>query len=104
MGTSREHAARRALQTLGQERFVSFARAIRNDTRCFAVTLLNEELDGGNSVDVVFFTGHECGFELSVIPVGPLRFHIEFGCDAGPLAGDGGEWEGPCRTIHVFST
>jgi hypothetical protein len=93
MANSRERAVTRALRLLGRERFVSFVRAIRQGSNCVAVQLVNEELDEGSGVDGLFFTGDESGYQLSVTRIATLEFRIEFGCQAGPLAGDGGEWD-----------
>ena len=35
---------------------------------------------------------NESGFSLSVTRVSHAVFRIAFGCQAGPLTGDGGEW------------
>ena len=90
---SRERAAARALLLLGSDRFIGFARAIRESAHCLAVQLMNEGLDEGRGVDGLFFTGEEFGYQLSVTRLAHLEFRIEFGCQAGPLAGDGGEWD-----------
>jgi hypothetical protein len=93
MANSRERAVTQALRLLGRERFVSFVRAIRQGADCLAVQLVNEELDDGGGVDGLFFTGDEFGYHLAVTRVATLEFRIEFGCMAGHLAGDGGEWD-----------
>ena len=93
MANSRERSVTRALRLLEAERFVNFVRAIRQGTDCVAVQSVNEDLDEGTSVEGLFFTSDEFGYRLSVKRVGPLEFRIEFGCQAGPLAGDGGEWD-----------
>src|SRR5438067_1983338 len=91
--TSREIVARRALRTLGADRFVSFVRAIRDTEECLAARQLNDELDSGATVDAILFSGKKFGYHLCVRPTGARRFRIEFGCQAGPLAGDGGTWQ-----------
>ena len=88
----REKRFMRAIQRLGAERFISFVRAVRAD-RCTAVELINEALDAGSTLESTFVTGNEFGYSISVKRLGKGRFLIGFGCQAGPLAGDGGEWE-----------
>ena len=90
---SRETTARRALKLLGEERFSAFVHAVGDDSPIIAVRRMREALDAGTALDAIFFTGDEFGFELSAASIGPNRFAIEFGCQAGPLAGDGGAWE-----------
>ena len=89
----RTNEAEHALRILGRDRFEAFVRAIRNDTRCTAVRLMNERLDAGTEPETVLLTGGRFGFSLAVSPLGPLRYRIAFGCLAAPLAGDGGEWD-----------
>ncbi len=91
--TAREAASAKAMDALGRERFVAFIRAIRNVGHCTAVDIMNGALDEGHTPDAVFFDGEEYGFHLSVIHETPARVHIEVGCQAAPMAGDGGEWD-----------
>lgn len=46
----------------------------------------------GDSLDAIFYDGDESGYSLSVDRVSPTMFLIACGCQAAPLAGDGGEW------------
>jgi len=103
---SREESAWHALEILEREDFVAFLRAIRGTSGCIAVRLANEALDAGQTVDQLFFTGEEYGFLLDVskgtqyeLARGQEPFlreietlEIKFGCLAGGLAGDGGQW------------
>ena len=93
MDNSREAAAADGLAVLGVEVFRAFVRSIRADASCIAVRLCNEALDSGRSTAEIFFTGEEFGFQLQVARLSEFRFTVEFGCLAGPLAGDGGEWD-----------
>lgn len=40
----------------------------------------------------LLFTGEEFGYSLSIQRAGVRRYSVVFGCQAGPTAGDGGEW------------
>lgn len=93
MTSSRERTNSRALAGLGRARFVRFVRAIRLDPWCEAARTINEELDFGRTVDTIFFDGEKFGYHVSVRMIDRQRFRIEFGCQAGPLAGEGGTWE-----------
>ncbi len=93
MLTTREIHAKRALALLGTDRFTSFIRFVQGDTDCIAVRLMSEKLSAGSDIYEIFLTGEEFGFTLSSTPIEENLFQIEFGCQAGPLAGDGGEWK-----------
>jgi hypothetical protein len=89
----RELEARRSLDLLGLERFNNFVESVRGLTDPMAVRLFVGGLDAGESIEDLFFTGEELGYELSAKKLGTSRYRIAFGCVAGPLAGDGGQWE-----------
>lgn len=93
MVSDRKHSARRALNSVGNGRFVAFMRAIRHEQSPHAVKMMNEALDSGNDAEETLLAGDEYGYNLDVRRVGPRRYWINFGCIAGPLAGDGAEWE-----------
>ena len=57
-----------------------------------AVKLICEALSQGEGLDEIFYGGDEFGYTLSVVRRSEASYRIEFGCHAGPLAGDGGEW------------
>ncbi len=59
----------------------------------FAVTLINEALDQGKSLDSIFYSRPANGYFLTVRREEGSAVNISFGCVAGPGAGDGGEWQ-----------
>jgi len=74
-------------------RLIAFLPAAREtssgvQTVSFACSVLDE----GKSLDKLFYDGHIYGYSLRVVPQGEGRCQIEFGCQAGPTAGDGGTW------------
>jgi hypothetical protein len=89
---SRERQASRALRTIGEGRFVAFLRAAAVEPGCSAVGFFLNELGSGHPVKSIFVTGDPFGFSLSVEERPDGAWHVAFGCLAGPLAGDGGEW------------
>lgn len=93
MATTRERTAKRALKVLGQERFLAFLQAIRQDSDCLAVRLASEEIDEGRTVESLLFTADDFEYSLEVAILDGGRFRIAFGCQPGPEVGDGGEWE-----------
>ena len=83
----------RALARLGNDRALAFFRAARANSKCLAVTLLNEHLDEGDTLEQILVeTAETSCFNLDVNGRGN-RFHIDFGCSPAPLVGDGGEWD-----------
>ena len=90
---TRERSVQTARRKLSDEQLTAFVRAVRDSAGVLAVTLINESLDAGEGLDAIFYDGNESGFSLSVTRVSNSVFRIRFGCQAGPLAGDGGEWE-----------
>lgn len=90
--TAREREVRTARRVLSDERLIAFFRAAGKVDAVTALTLINEQLDEGQSLDEIFFTEWREGYELSAVRIGDSTFKIAFGCHAGPLAGDGGEW------------
>jgi hypothetical protein len=89
---ARQRGVERALKTLGAGRFMTFIRAVRPLDDTLAVKLMAEALDEGQSLERLFYTGEQLGFTLDVTRLAGETFRIEFGCVAGPLAGDGSEW------------
>lgn len=89
---SRERKANKALDVLGRDRFAAFIRSLDMNGGCRAVDLMQRALAEGSTPDQEFFTGEVCGFHLDVEFKGRDRVRIAFGCQAAPLAGDGGEW------------
>ena len=90
---TREKSVRRALTLLGETRFLEFIRAATVSPGCKAVELIFNEIEAGDKLEDIFFTGDDFGYHLNVKGLCAERFSIEFGCQAGPLAGDGGVWE-----------
>ena len=45
------------------------------------------------SLDAVFYDGDIYGYSLVAERLSDSKFRIEFGCQAGPSAGDSGTWE-----------
>ena len=58
-----------------------------------AVELINQQLDDGEKLDTIFYDGSEFGYNLCIKLISKSTLHIAFGCQAGPLAGDGGDWQ-----------
>jgi hypothetical protein len=92
MMNSRERKIKRALTLLGKTRFLEFIFAAASHG-CRAVELFINEIEKGIELEEIFFTGKEFGYHLHAKALGAARFSIEFSCQAGPLAGDGGEWD-----------
>lgn len=93
MSTEREEDAEKALALFGVRAFVDFLRLARKNPGCKAVELACEAIDEGSTVQDLFFTGEEYGYQLSVDEIGEQKYRVAFGCQAGPLAGDGGTWD-----------
>ncbi len=82
-----------ALKGLGEEKLRAFLRQVRHEPAILACRLANEALDAGVPL-AALFTAEE-GYSATVAtakgaPDGEVV--ICFGCQAGPEAGDGGEW------------
>ncbi len=96
----RHEKIRNARELLGDERLISFLRFVNEKSDrnisisrdVYAVKLINRKLNQGLSLDEIFYTDSNFGFTLSVSELDELRFLIEFGCQAGPDAGDGARW------------
>jgi len=90
----REQQVHSARQVLSDERLVAFLQAASNMENCdvLGVELICKALDEGKSLDEIFYNGDDFGYLLSVERTSGSEFKIDFGCQAGPLAGDGGEW------------
>ena len=89
---SREKQISWARKSLSDEQLVAFFKAAQgNDV--LAMELINRHVKEGSSLDDIFYTGGEYGYSLSVRKLSGSRLKISFGCQAGPLAGDGGDWK-----------
>lgn len=90
---SRETQALASLKRLGTDRFMTFLRVVEPEAHCGAVRFFLEELQTGKTAEQVFVTGDDFGYSLHARATAGGEFRIAFGCDAGPLCGDGGEWQ-----------
>ena len=96
MGTgmnNREQSVNAARALIPDGLLVEFFRAIRSHNDVLAAKLINQRLDDGQTLDQIFYTGEDYGFLLSIERLPNSAFGISFSCLAGPLAGDGGEWQ-----------
>jgi hypothetical protein len=91
--SSREKEIKKARRLLSDKRLVAFLRKEQEKSSIKAVKLIIEELDSGLTLDEIFYTGGEFGFTVTVRKISADEFNIEFGCAAGPMAGDGGSWK-----------
>ena len=90
MKIGREKRGKAARKCLGDRRLEAFLRACRRTTGVLASKLINEELDQGETLDSIFYTQDNHGYELAVRKCGEDEFDISFGCVVLPLTGDGG--------------
>jgi hypothetical protein len=89
---NREKGIAAGRKCLGDKRLEAFLRACRRTTDVHACELINEELDQGETLDSIFYTQDNYGYELAVRECGKDEFEIDFGYLAGELMGDGGRW------------
>ncbi len=86
-----------ARRRLGDVRLLAFLRwsltSMEGPFGITACSLVNQELDAGATLAELFITNEDSGFCLEVRRLRPNTFRIDFGCMAGPLAGDGATWE-----------
>lgn len=77
------------------QRIINFLRYLnKEDKGILAIKLINGELDKGVDLDLILKKDAKgFGYSLRAIKISEDKYKIEFGCQAGPLAGDGGEWE-----------
>jgi hypothetical protein len=90
--SGREKWGAAARKCLGDRRLEAFLRACRGTTCILACRHINEELDQGETLDSIFNTQDDYGYELAVRKCGEDEFEFDFGYLAGPLMGDGGCW------------
>lgn len=88
----REQAVFTARQILSDEQVTAFLRAVRGKPRPLAVKLINDQIDAGKSLDEIFYDGEKYGYRLLAKRISKSELKISFGCQAGSLAGDGGNW------------
>ena len=81
----------------GEKRLLSFLRwslqTLHMPGDILACTLVNKALDEGRTLGDLFGTRSPDGYKLKISLLPDHTYRIEFGCHAGPEAGDGGEWE-----------
>lgn len=92
MKTGPEKRGAAARKCLGDKRLKEFLRACRDTTDVLACEFINEELDQGETLESIFSTQDDRGYELAVRKLGEDEFEISFGCVVLPLTGDGGRW------------
>ncbi|CUS04334.2 protein of unknown function [Candidatus Promineifilum breve] len=97
----RQLQIQRSLGALGIERLTNFINAepVR-ESDVLAVRLLRDALDRGEDLEAELLGSTELsdflddsGYTFKVTRRSANRFRIALGYQAGPLAGDGGEWE-----------
>ena len=92
MKIGREKRGAAARKCLGDKRLEAFLRACRGATHIVACGLINEELDRRETLDSIFCTQDDYGYQLAVLEGIKDEFEISFGCLDGPEMGDGGRW------------
>ena len=90
---TREQEVRASRELISDQRLKAFFRAAQAHSTLQAVRLINREIDAGQTLDSIFYTGDVFGFSLSVSQTGSDQATIEFGCQVAPEAGDGGSWQ-----------
>jgi len=76
------------------KRLINFLRYIKKDNEVSAVEMINAELDKGVDLDLILKKDSDgFGYSLYARKISGDKYIIELGFQAGPLAGDGGEWE-----------
>ncbi len=93
MMNSRERQISKARKNITDKRLAAFLKAAAGFKDIVLATgLFDRQVNGGRTLDEIFYDGREFGFSLKVSPKSQNIYEIEFGCLAGPLAGDGGTW------------
>jgi len=91
---SREKSVRTARKKISDARLIAFLRAAREVSQGVrAIQFACDKLDEGESLDELFYDGDVYGYYLKVKQLSENKLKIEFSCQAGPTAGDGGEWD-----------
>jgi hypothetical protein len=90
---SRKEAIHEARNMITDNQLTEFFRIVgKEEKKPFAITLINEAFDKGMSLNSFFNSRRSNGFYLSARREEASVVNISFGCNAGPCAGDGGEW------------
>ena len=92
MKTAREREIAKARRVLGDDRLLVFLRGCREPGCPRACGFVNDQIEKGEGLDSIFYTGDPFGYRLAVAEVSPNTFRVDFGYQAGPEAGDGGRW------------
>ena len=91
------HLPSHSRHLLGTKRLRSFLRwsvqTMDEEDEMPACTLAIQELKAQRPLADLFSDGSPHGFSLRIEKVCINTFRIEFGCQAGPAAGNGGQWE-----------
>ena len=91
------HLPSHSRHLLGSKRLRSFLRwsvqTMDEEDEMPACTLAIQELKAQRPLADLFSDGSPHGFSLRIEKVCINTFRIEFGCQAGPAAGNGGQWE-----------
>jgi hypothetical protein len=95
---SREYATSQVREWLGDDFLVDFFRRLKDLPYPRAVSLINQELDEGRTLDEIFSRQDGFGFYLRAWERDEDTIDLEFGYIAGPLAGDGATY------VLVFSS
>ena len=86
----REREIRKARHLLSDEQLLSTLRAMRRPGQSsFAVQQINDDLDQGQTLDQIFYTGETDGFHLKITREGTSRLRIEFSWTSRQTLGDG---------------
>ncbi len=76
---SREREIRKARRLLSDEQLLSLLRAMRRPGQSsFAVEQINADLNQGQMLDQIFYTGESDGFHLKITRQAASRLQIEF--------------------------
>ncbi len=98
----REWKIRKSRAVILDDRRVAFFRSAERAVH--AIELINKELDAGKSLDEIFYTGDDCGYEIDVSKSEDPNFVSGFSCtvrSAEELLGDGGEWRVSFRENEI---
>jgi len=105
----------RARKLISDDQLKSFFKAVDEDMKTgeyqvIAIGGILGRLYGGQNLDSIFYKFDLYGYSLSVSKKSEKCFGISFGCQAGPLAGDGGNWvvcfddKGKVESLSLRST
>lgn len=96
MMNEREVGIRQARTEIGDVRLIVFLQTadVRHGDHVLALRLIQGHCasETSESLDAVFYDGDIYGYSLAAERLSDSKFRIDFGCQAGPTAGDGGNW------------